>query len=376
MSSNLVEIVKDYGTTALQVFKRHVLFDKSLLKWVGFFGSVYLTSRMFFYKFYYPNVVNYFMPPIPVSSALFIENKNSKGNSQNNKRRNSISNKIPAHLSRRESVISIYDKSLLNRDYRWLNSTKSACRLVALVNAIITTYSGFKTMNKLNITDEFLQQGAIRANSELTLNIINTTVGYTIVDFIYLLTTPEQGDSLAYFVHHSIVILGGLTLKHTGYGGDGWTFCYAYTDLATIILHTSWFLRNAISNYDSLLKLISKKSIKNELPNIDENKMLLSDSKIVLNKYAQIILASFAMAFLYVRVYKMTKVLPLYTYNTVMCNVENWTQFTRYFFATGHVGILGVGYLWSAKVIIQLVRAITGGDSQTGDEEKGDNDEN
>ena len=179
---------------------------------------------------------------------------------------------------------------------------------------------------------------------------------------MYLLTTPEQGDSFAYFFHHSIVIIGALTLKHTNYGGDGWTFGYAYTDCATIILHISWFLQNTIGNYDSLLKLFQKKSIQRQVPNVNQNReMLLNNSKKALNKYEKVVLLSFAMAFLYVRVYKLTKVVPLYVYNTINCDIPEWTTFSRYLMAIGHAGILGVGYLWSSKIIVKLVGAITAG---------------
>lgn len=158
---SVLVIVKENASSAWRILLKQWLTSRSIWKWFTFFGSIFISSRIFFYYFYYPKMVSFVQPPASVAS-LFVNPESYSSNARNNtqkgkrlQRSESISRAIPNETRRRASVAPLFNKSIFDKSYRWRESVDAACRVTALINAILTTYRGFKIMRSLNLTGTF-----------------------------------------------------------------------------------------------------------------------------------------------------------------------------------------------------------------------------
>lgn len=138
-------------------------------------------------------------------------------------------------------------------------------------------------------------------------------IGYVLYDMLYL---AFYAPSIEYFWHHGLAFLGGITIKEANVGSEIWTFVYPTADIATVILHFSWFARNVMINLQSVFNLYQKKSVQ-ETSKFELRQDILDSSMEKVAKYEKIFLLSFATLFLYIRLYKLTTVAPYWVYNSL-----------------------------------------------------------
>ena len=86
---------------AANAVNKYIFKDKGIWKWCAIFGGIYIGSRLFFYRFYYPSLLRAFSPPI------FLESDNKKLLLS---RQSSISNAFPQSLLRRLSVQPLHSE--------------------------------------------------------------------------------------------------------------------------------------------------------------------------------------------------------------------------------------------------------------------------
>eukprot|EP01083_Nonionella_stella_P237638 833443_1 len=132
----------------IKILKQHLLIDKGIWKWCAVFTGIYIGSRLFFYRFYYPSILRTFSPP-----SFFESNRSSISH------RLSISNAFPQALLRRLSVEPLHSDSLYSQTTRRQNSESAAGKLMSLTHAIRTVYKGIHCMPKLGITPTTLSLG-------------------------------------------------------------------------------------------------------------------------------------------------------------------------------------------------------------------------
>jgi len=266
---DLVVKLKDLTSSIWDFICRKFWIDKGFAKWLLIFGGISLTSRFFLYKIYYPTLIRYFSPQTSGAAIFISYQPPSYGNGPN--KRISVSQDLPPAIVRRESVKPLFQKSLYNKDVRWKNSSQAASRVTALVNAVITAYTGFKVMKEFGITADLVRAGPDASSKDIppvSLDLINMNMAYCAWDMFDILMNDGLKNNEAYIFHHSLVDLAGFVMKKVNRCSEVWLFTYPWSDIPTIMMHSSWFARHAVQNLNGLFQLFKKKSVREAQPQV------------------------------------------------------------------------------------------------------------
>ncbi|ETO34718.1 hypothetical protein RFI_02364 [Reticulomyxa filosa] len=388
------QTVKEVGNSVWDLVCKKLWIDKEFAKWLAIFGGLSLTSRYLLYKFYYPSLVRYFSPQSGESEVLMRQVTSSKsstalshhpGTVQLNKRV-SVSQDLPPQVVKRVSVVPLFQKSLYNKDVRWRNSLEhipfffilyvcdpsscyqAASRVVALVNAVLTAYNGFRAMKQLGITVASVQAGPdhSKETDPLSLSLINMNMAYCAWDLIDMLVNDDWSSNAAFLFHHSVVVAGGHVIKKLNRCSEIWVFTYPWSDIPTVMMHASWFARHVVQNLSGLFELFKKKSVRDVNPQIKHHE--LSQQMELFQKLETPLLGAFALSFFYIRAILFSQVIPVWLYRGYHSQ-KDWGTWNKLVAGVCVSGILGVGYLWSYKLCLKFYDTIKGATEQETEEE-------
>ena len=345
-----------------------ILSNRSFHKWFLIFGGIYVSSRVFVAKVYYPSILRYVLPPSSPASLIILDTIDEEDNNS--------SSIIPKHLQRRNSVTHLFNKTIYNHNYFLKQKLQSSSRLLQLISNSILVYRGYKVLNELNINDNSISNGIesfSNYNNKQFNNLvdcINIKLGSLIIDTSILIIYKNYfPDSIIMIIHHLITIFGSITVLYSQIGGKTLLYTLWWAEISADFLTLSWYARNIISNIENMLKFFNKKSVQNELKityNIDNNDNRndnenINKTKKIIKNCETVLLLSFSGLFLFARIYKYTKVLPFSIKHAMTSELWNNKPIAKYFAVSSLSAVLGLSYYWGIKIVLKIVPFVVTG---------------
>ena len=186
MSLVFVSFISIFGSSY-----EHILRERNLAFWFGFFGLVYVFSFLLFRNVVYQYLINNFNQ---VYNQSLTQPQHSNDHITRN-RGNSVTSKNCDKLvspqqsgtkQENEQEKELFSKTLFDNEFYHSQCKQSSNKLVAFVNAILTLYRGFTIMKLYNLTESQVQNGCDTLNNPAFDDIIDLTMGYTLIDTVYM----------------------------------------------------------------------------------------------------------------------------------------------------------------------------------------------
>ena len=169
-------------------------------------------------------------------------------------------------------------------------------------------------------------------------------LGYMIVDFIHLWKYERVWS---FIIHHIMAIVTGSSLKCLNYGGQIFSCVFYVSDITTIMLQFSWYVRDKLNTLSAIDKFC-----KNNKNGIKYNKKILEKMIHRQKKLKGMLQFVFSLTFFYLRLYVMTSIGPKMAYTHYSA------KHIKIYYKVVSVGIcvcfLAVGYVWSGFIARRL----------------------
>lgn len=314
-----------------QSIKESLLCCKDVWKWIAFWACIYICARKFCSKYYYPTTYSQILSKIGITSPKDQQN---------------VIHNIQSGLL----YPKLADHGIQINNFR--QSTIAGDHLMSLIYSIMTvgwTYYGLFIEDKLKLSDVY--KSIYFKTPESHHNIINMVLGYTIVDIIHLWKYERIWSLL---IHHLLGTITGSSLKCMNYGGQIFSSVFYVSDITTIILQFSWYVRDKLK----ILLAIEKYICTNVNGNINikynynYNEKLLKKMIQRQKKMKGILQFLFSVVFLYLRTYVIASFGPYYAYTNY--NAKHIKSYYKIVSVGICICFLGVGYIWSAFIVRKL----------------------
>ena len=219
---NIASLAQRLGTRVWSAILTTIIYDTRIYFWSAGFAIAYVFSFVLCRYFIYPSLQQYGQKTIEntinASNNTTSNHKTINNNdifSQTRNRRQSVtsrghSNVLDQNAAKcsqngsknitmdtvRKENDKAFKKSLLHNDYMHEQSRAAANKLVALINAVLTLYHGWRIMKAVNMTEAQVQRGCDVKNDIIFDELIDMNTGYVIVDTMFMLLYDRTKRSL------------------------------------------------------------------------------------------------------------------------------------------------------------------------------------
>ena len=324
-----------------EVIFREILINHLFWIWIALFSIVYFVTYITAYYFYYPRLLHQLYP---VDILKQLRQAETKKYSQTS-------------LDKTETNTSLLTDYGFN-----FNCHECAQRTSALLNALLTVYLSCTTFYQMNIASvDSVLEHIDSPNHMNSVTLLNINIAHNVCDIFRMLTNPFANKGNDFMAHHSIVVLSAACIKSIGHGGLGWMFFYGSSDIATIFLHISWYMRNCASHFNAAADNMRRIGTKSVLNKKHQNTLNQTLSITTLHKRVEqmetLTLLVFALTFLYVRVIHFTWTVPQIMYQVYLSNV--FSTLYKFIGILNMSAIMILGYFWSSKIVSKIYHVVT-----------------